>query len=283
MLDAGLDLLACPRCGGSLRRDDQVRCVQGHAFDVARQGYLNLDDRAAPRNADTAAMVAARLAFLAGGRYEPIVAALVAAVPAQARTVVDAGAGTGHYAARLLTAQPQTRGVALDVSVAAVRRAAVAHDRLAAVVADVWRPLPIRTGVVDVVLSVFAPRNPAEFTRVLSAQGVLVTVIPAPAHLAELRDVLGLLEHQEDKAERLAGSLAGHFVADDQLSVEVSQSWDRGTARASVLMGPNAFHLDEATLDERLARADWPRAVTVAVRVDRWRPTSEQPPVQRFR
>ena len=283
MLEAGLDLLACPRCGGFLRSDDQVRCEQGHAYDVSRQGYLNLDDRAPPRNADTAAMVVARMAFLAGGHYEPVAAALIAAVPTQARTVLDAGAGTGHYAGRLLTARPQTRGVALDVSVAAVRRAAVAHDRLAAAVADVWRPLPVRTGVVDVVLSVFAPRNPAEFSRVLAPQGVLITVTPAPAHLAELRDVLGLLEHQDDKAERLVGSLADHFAPDEQLGVEVSQLWDRATARASVLMGPNAFHLDAATLDERLAGVGWPRPVTVAVRVDRWRRTREEPPGQRFR
>lgn len=269
-LSAAIDLLACPRCAGPLTVAGSVSCPSGHSFDVARQGYVNLSGRSAPRNADRAEMVAARVAFLAAGHYDPIVASLLALTPAGARTVLDAGGGTGFYAARLLDARPAARGLALDVSVPAIRRAARAHDRLAAAVADVWQALPVRDGAFDVLLSVFAPRNPAEFTRALTETGTLITVTPAPAHLAELRNDLDLLDHQSDKAHRLANSLAGHFRADGHLLVSRTQLWESATARASVLMGPNAFHLTPAGLDDRLARLDWPRPVTVAVRVDRW-------------
>lgn len=270
-LAAGIDLLACPRCTAPLTLGGQVSCGNGHSFDVARQGYVNLTARSAPRNADTTEMVAARMAFLAAGHYEPIAEALLATVPLAARTVLDAGAGTGYYCSRLLDARPAARAVALDVSVPAIRRAARAHDRLAAAVADVWQQIPVRSGVIDVILSVFAPRHPAEFARTLTDDGHLITVTPEPTHLAELRADLDLLDHQADKADRLADSLAGHFHATDGTVVRTVQRWDAGTARASVLMGPNAFHLAPTELDDRLARLDWPRPVTLGVRVDRWR------------
>ena len=56
--------------------------------------------------------------------------------------------------------------------------AAKAHERAAAATWDVFRPFPIVSEQVDVVLDVFAPRNPAEFHRVLRPGGVLVVVRP---------------------------------------------------------------------------------------------------------
>ena len=86
-----IDLLVCPLCAGGLRLDlRQVRCVSGHTFDVARQGYLNLSGRGTPRNADTSAMVAARERFLAGGYYEAIAGAVLDAVDAAHRAGDDA-------------------------------------------------------------------------------------------------------------------------------------------------------------------------------------------------
>lgn len=267
-LDAGIDLLACPHCGAELGLDGVVSCASGHSFDVARQGYLNLSDGPQPKNADTAEMVAARVTFLAAGHYARLADTIVTLVPEQTRSVLDAGGGTGGYAARVLSGRPGSRGVVLDVSVPAIRRAARAHPRVAAVVADVWRPLPIRAAVVDVVLSVFAPRNGPEFARVLTETGRVITVTPESAHLAELRRDLDLLGHHPDKSEQVARSLAGHFRAEHSLTLLEHQTWQSETARQSVLMGPNAFHLSPMALDQRLARLRWPRSVTVSVRLD---------------
>lgn len=271
-LDAALGLLACPRCAASLTLDGQVRCPNGHAYDVARQGYLNLSGGPPPRNADTAAMVAARADFLDAGHYAAVADEIVALVPEPSRGLLDAGAGTGWYAARLLERRPELVGIAMDVSVAAIRRAARAHPRLAAVVGDVWAKLPVRDDCLDVVLGVFAPRHPAEFARVLAAAGRLVTVTPRPEHLAELRTDLGLLDHRPDKADQLERSLGGWFRPEARRQLVESRSWGADTARASVLMGPNAFHLVPGELDAKIERLHWPRTVTVAVTTDRWRP-----------
>ncbi len=107
-----------------------MRCASGHAYDLARQGYLNLLGRSAPANADTPSMLAAREHVLSSGAYEPLADALTDAA-AGAQSVLDVGAGTGYYLAHLMD-RGAVRGVALDVSVAACRRAARAHERLGA-------------------------------------------------------------------------------------------------------------------------------------------------------
>ena len=60
-IDQVLDLLCCPRClEGLTRQDGSVVCTAGHAFDLARQGYLNLLGRAATISAVSAFAGAAR-------------------------------------------------------------------------------------------------------------------------------------------------------------------------------------------------------------------------------
>lgn len=272
-------LLACPVCRAGLSpRQATLRCPNGHSFDVARQGYVNLLTATAPGTGDTAAMVAARERFLGDGHYAPIRQLVgdhaLAFSPRAPEAFVDVGSGPGWYLAGLLQRAPAGPagggpvGLALDLSVYAARRAARAHPRMGAVVSDTWRSLPLRDGGSDVVLDVFAPRNPPELRRVLRPGGVLVVVTPAPEHLEELRRELGLLGVEEGKEERLAQSLSASFdlVAEDRLTFAVCLS--RADAAALVAMGPSAWHGEPSSDVERLAE---PVEVTASVRVATYR------------
>lgn len=219
-------------------REGSLACSSGHHFDVARQGYVNLLGRAAPRHADTAQMVQARERFLAGGWYQPIERAL-AERTTDARRLLEVGAGTGHYLGRCLG--DDAWGLATDISVAACRRAARAHPRQAAVVADTWSHLPLADGAVEVVLCVFAPRNPAEFRRVLEPGGRVLVVVPDEEHLAALRRRDGLLDVARDKADELRQAFEGWHVADEQ-RITAPLLLDAAAATDLVQMGPNAFH-----------------------------------------
>ena len=91
------DWLVCPVCRCPVGLEEVVlACERGHRFDVARQGYVNLALRAAPRNADTAEMVAARNRFLDAGWYRPLTEAVVQALAGRVR-VAEFGAGTAHH------------------------------------------------------------------------------------------------------------------------------------------------------------------------------------------
>lgn len=36
-------MLICPKCKKELKKEDHCyRCPEGHSFDIARQGYVNL-------------------------------------------------------------------------------------------------------------------------------------------------------------------------------------------------------------------------------------------------
>nr|WP_243745176.1 methyltransferase domain-containing protein [Streptomyces hainanensis] len=275
MPDAALAMLRCPICGGSLRPADRaLRCPAGHSFDVARQGYVSLlAGGGAPTGADSAEMVRARVDFLAAGHYAPIAAAVTDAVPPSAETVVDAGTGTGYYLGALLDARPAAVGLGLDASKHALRHAARAHARMAAAACDVWGSLPVADASADAVLNVFAPRNGAEFRRVLRPGGALVVVTPTERHLAELRGPLGLLSVDAAKEERVRRALAGEFAAAGPATpVEYPVDLSAEGTTELVSMGPSARHVTPDELGRRVAALPAPARVTVSVRVAVYRP-----------
>jgi 23S rRNA (guanine745-N1)-methyltransferase len=269
---SALRLLLCPVCAADMlpngpRPADGIRCTEGHRFDGARQGYINLlTGRGTSFTPDTAAMVAAREAFLSAGGYAPL-AERVAAEAARllgdrgAPVVLDAGAGTGYYLAHVLERCPAAAAVALDISKFALRRAAQAVPGALSLVWDLWRPLPLAAASVDLVLNVFAPRNAAEYARVLAPGGHMLVATPAPGHLAALRSLLPLLAIGEDKAAKLADTLSGHFVQVSAEEVSAPLVLDAEGVEQLVLMGPNAHHTDATAIRSALAGTAMPLSV----------------------
>lgn len=265
-LDRLVPLLRCPNCGGALSvTDTGVTCGTGHAFDRARQGYLTLfGPRGRRFPGDTPAQVAARERFLGGGWYAPVadavagaVADALAEVPAASSSspvVAEFGAGTGYYLARALDRLGGAAlGMGAEISAPAARRLARAHPDVAAVVCDTWEPLPVADGALDGLFVVFAPRNPAEFARVLRPGGVAVVVVPGEGHLEPLRTRLGMLGAEPGKDERLADDFAG-WESVGETSVDRTLDLTSDAARDLALMGPSGVHLDGDELDAALGR-----------------------------
>nr|WP_221203479.1 23S rRNA methyltransferase [Modestobacter versicolor] len=271
---AAVAVLACPVCGAGLVTDESgLRCATGHAFDRARQGHVTLlPPGGSPHDGDSAGMVADRAAFLAAGHYAGITAALGDAVLAdgEPRTLLDAGGGTGGHLAGVLDRAPDAVGLVLDASRYAARRAARAHPRAMAVVADSWARWPVRDAVLDRVLVVFAPRNGAETARVLRPDGRLVVVTPAVDHLAELVVPLGLLTVDPAKADRLAAGLGPHLRPAGTTAHRERLVLDHAAVRTLVGMGPHARHLAPGELAARTAALPAAVPVTVAVDVGTW-------------
>lgn len=254
------DVLHCPVCGAAVEVGRRaVRCRQGHSFDRARQGYAGLLARPLRFHGDDAAMVAARRVVLSSGLYDPLLGevgdlgaeALGARTGGSApATVVDLGCGTGHYLARVLSAAAGrvpggARGIGVDASKAAVRAAARAHPAAGALLGDAWAPVPIMDGSADVVMSVFAPRNPRAYARLPGPDGSVMIVAPDDGHLRGLVDALGLLRVQEGKRDRLADTMRGcGFVEDRALPVRWTMRPTPEQAEAMVAMGPSARHID---------------------------------------
>ncbi len=263
--------LRCPHCGAPVIADArEVVCEHGHHYDRARGGGVTLlppGGELPP--GDTPAMLEARDAFLGAGHYAPLTAAIADALPpSPGSCLIDAGAGTGHHTAGVLDARPGWDGIALDASRTATRRAARAHPRLAAVTCDLTRPLPVRDGAADALLSVFSPRNGEEFARVLAPGGVLVVASAADDHLAEARDPLGLLGVQPDKRARLHARLGDAFAPVALIHVRFALQLEHDALLQLAGMGPAAFHWSPEDLAAGAASLPSPFTVTVSVTVE---------------
>jgi len=280
-LDLVLPVLRCPVCGAPLTRvDSTVRCPERHSFDIARQGYASLLSDGRPRSGDDASMARARLSFLTAGHFAPLRDALADLATRPARppaTVLEVGCGTGYHLAGVLDALPDARGLGLDSSVRALRAAAKAHPRAAAASWDVFRPFPVAAASVDLVLDVFAPRNPAEFHRVLRPEGRLIVARPTDDHLAELRRQVGqMVGIDPEKEERLNRALDPHFEVVDTERIEYAVSLSRQEVVDLMMMTPSAHHLSDEDLTQVTA-GPLPTEVTVSVLASAFRPRAAPP------
>lgn len=278
MLTRVVRYLGCPHCGAPQTQSGRVLlCSAGHSFDIAKQGYVNLLPASTKLSADTKEMVEARDAFLSAGHYTPIMEKLTdfarrTVDPSLPGCVVDIGGGTGRYHARVMDAFPDADGLLLDISTFAARRAARAHPRIGAAVADVWQKLPLLDGAAAMVINTFAPRNGPDLHRILDPRGVLLVVTPRPDHLRELVGALGLLRVDERKESRLTEQLAPHFSVAATEQLTRTMSLDHRALAQLVGMGPNAWHRDARSADDEIRRLPTPYEVTLSVTLTAYRP-----------
>ena len=258
--------LRCPVCFSALspREPLTLVCPAGHSFDVNKRGFITLL-RSRGLIGDSADMLDAREAFLGAGWYAPLRDAVATlAVSGSPRSIIDIGCGTGYYLGGVLAQAPEAHALAVDISPAAVARTVRSNERTDGLVADVWSPLPIRDGSADVILNVFAPRNTAEFARVLRPGGLLVVVIPQSTHLRELRDAGLALGVHDDKDVLLVESLAAHFSVESRQRISTGLSLTPTEVAALVGMGPSAHH--QSAADDWLITSER-RPVTTAFEV----------------
>ena len=251
-------MLICPLCKEEMIRvGSAFRCGRGHSYDIARGGYVNLllaNQKASLSPGDTREMAASRRAFLDKGYYEPLSDRIISLVGKEVRgegtagpAILDAGCGEGYYLHRLMEALPcEAKGYGLDISKEAIRLAA--KDKKASLlVASIHQALPFAPSSLDIVLNVFAPRNPSEFARVLRPGGIAVVVVPAEGHLATLHGTLGLPHIDGDKERRAAEDFQGAMVPSHSETLRYRRLLPPSDVLHLIQMTPTFWHLsDEA-------------------------------------
>jgi 23S rRNA (guanine745-N1)-methyltransferase len=237
-----IDLLCTVRgCGQLLAQSARALvCGRGHAFDVARSGYVNLlqpQDRRSREPGDSKAAVLARRRLVDAGHEQPIVDAVVAAIARlplpTAPAIVDVGSGEGTFLARVTTALDGV-GAGVDISVPAVEIAARSYPEHTWLVANADRMLPFPEGSFDVATSVTSRRHASELHRVVRRGGWLVVVVPAADDMVELRSHLHGTATADPRVTRVAAPLEGRFALRAHETVRCKATLDRG-AIADVL------------------------------------------------
>lgn len=259
-MESCLDLLMCTLCDTDLVPEgSSLRCRNGHTFDIARSGYVNLYIAGHKRRkylGDSKAMLRARRRVLERGVYGPLAAAVEQRVVAHVSqstqrpaALLDVGSGEGYYtgrAAAAVRAAFPTRPFCffgLDLAKEGVQMAAKRYREIRFLVADVKQKIPLADQTVDVLLNIFAPRAEAAFARVSVPGALLLVVIPAANHLQGLRERFNLLDVEEDKRRHVLRQFAPWFELEDVHALSFSVALTNQQLRDLVEMTPSARHL----------------------------------------
>jgi 23S rRNA (guanine745-N1)-methyltransferase len=215
-----------------LRRDRTLVCAAGHSYDVARSGYLNLlqpQDRKSTTAGDTRAAIEARASLLAAGVGRNLIDAVASRAAfldlPEAPVVADLGCGSGDALAALTSRAGL--GVGIDLSVAAIERAARHFPDRTWVVANADRRVPLLDRSIDLVMSLHARRNPIETARVLAPTGLLLIAVPASDDLIELREVVQGQRVERDRSDVVLAEHDALFELVDRSVVREARDFDR--------------------------------------------------------
>jgi len=185
----------CPHCAQPLEaRESGLSCVNGHRFDRAREGYVNLlpvQHKRSKNPGDNSEMVRGRRALHQAQLYRPLAEALcdLVATCTHVSTLLDIGCGEGYYDGMVSERLPDLAVYGVDIAKTAVRLAARDYRCHHYAVAS-SRNLPVITSSIDLAMCIFSPVNDSEVARVVRPNGYYLEVGPAAQHLWELKTAL---------------------------------------------------------------------------------------------
>lgn len=196
--------LACPLDGERLEHsNNQLVCKNGHSFDIARQGYVNLlpvQHKRSKQPGDSKAMVLARTEFLNTGIYQAIANKLTETVSLHMPVyneicIMDAGCGEGYYLHAVFNSlsnegdDARLSLIGLDISKDAIIQSSKRNRQISWLVGTNRQP-PVEEESVDIILCLFGFLCIEAFTKALKPGGKIILVDPGPEHLKELRKII---------------------------------------------------------------------------------------------
>jgi 23S rRNA (guanine745-N1)-methyltransferase len=235
-------VLRCPVCTAPLRQSERsFLCENGHHFDLAKEGYINLllsHQRRSKTPGDDKAMIQARRRFMDSGAWDPLADAIQNLFPREAANTLDCGCGEGRFLGAL-SEEYSGHFFGIDVSKDAVRAASKRYKKALWIVANGMRELPLMDNSINCILSVLAPRNIVEFNRILRPDGTLILGVPGPNHLIELRSQLQAHSRDfEEKADQAVETCAPQFSEQRRDAVHFEVTLNREQIRDLIQMTP---------------------------------------------
>lgn len=196
--------LQCIHCQERLTLTEKsLTCINGHQFDMSKQGYYFLAHKSMSNRYDQALFSARRLIITKSPLYHKLHQRLTELINQESKvplTILDAGSGEGSHLQQLKQSLPSdSQLVGIDLAKAGIQLASDYNGNILSLVADLTE-LPFADQQFDVILSILSPANYDEFNRVLKSKGQLVKILPNVGYLKEIRNKLAEFGHLQDDA-----------------------------------------------------------------------------------
>lgn len=184
--------LICPVCKSDMHINTNcLKCVNGHSFDIAKEGYVNLlssSHKSGDLIGDNKSMALSRQSFLNKGYFSALssfISNYVRENYTDKSVLLDICCGEGYYSSEILKNNNLTL-YGFDLSKSMVRLAAKRKLNASFFVANLSK-IPLKDECVNLAFHLFAPFCEKEFYRILKNGGKILTAVPGENHLYELK------------------------------------------------------------------------------------------------
>lgn len=180
-----MDIL-CPICKEKLKiSDNAYKCVNKHSFDIAKQGYINLNRKASDNTGDEKEMIRARKAFLDKDYYLFLKNKLNELIDYyKPSNLLDLACGEGYYTKDFNCIDK----IGIDLSKEALKIASREDKSSVYILKNIF-DVPLNDESIDMIITIFAPIS-SEINRLLKKDGHFILVRPNGNHLLELKQVV---------------------------------------------------------------------------------------------
>lgn len=176
----------CPICENELVKKDKCYvCVNNHSFDIAKQGYLNLNLKNSQNTGDEKEMIRARNAFLQKDYYLFLKDKLNEIIKGlNKESLLDLACGEGYYTSYFEVKDK----LGIDLSKEALKIASRNDKNTTYILKNIFA-VPLEDKSMDVITTIFAPVS-SEISRLLKDDGYFILVRPDARHLYELKEAV---------------------------------------------------------------------------------------------
>ena len=179
--------IICPICKEKLIKEDKTyRCINRHSFDIAKEGYLNLNLSSSKSTGDSEEMMNKRHLFL-GKNYYAFLREEINRILKEygIESLVDLGCGEGYYTSFFEVKDK----IGVDLSKKGLKIASKNDKHTSYILSSIFR-LPLEDNSAQAMTTIFAPVPVEEINRVLKDKGYYILVRPDTNHLYELKEAV---------------------------------------------------------------------------------------------
>jgi len=259
-----IKIFRCPICETKMNIYDfkDLICKEGHCFNIARKGYVNLLLKPAKTDYDNE-MFYSRKRICEGGFFDSILEYISNLIADETDKhniknikILDAGCGEGSHLGQIINrlrskTTGDLQGVGIDISKDGIFIASKSYFDIIWCVADLAN-LPFMSKQFDIILNILSPANYEEFARTLKDDGILIKVVSGSNYLKELRDVLyDGTSKQSYSNEKVIEHYSKNFTILDMRDIVYNSRIDKEDLMHLIKMTP----LSWSAADERIKQA----------------------------